>query len=147
MEFTAAYLWFNPPPCDCKGGGEVKKACDHKKKTNCMNGRFWSEVKWVTKIVTKKIQIYNDFLPKFNTEKLHLKLVYSECRELLGEREGSCFPFYSPAGATYFKSHWKHCSSIESFISPSYEQSGKRSCTQSGLLWPRKNQTFCVETF
>ena len=32
------------------------------------NGRFWSEVKWwVTNIVTKKIQIYNYFLPKFNT--------------------------------------------------------------------------------
>ena len=37
----------------------------------CMsaNGRFWSEIKRsIAKIVTKKIKIFHDYLPKFNTK-------------------------------------------------------------------------------
>ena len=31
-----------------------------------------------------KIKIFNDYLPKFNNKKIHLKSVYSEYRELMG---------------------------------------------------------------
>ena len=53
--------------------------------------------------------------------------------------------FYSgrfTEAATYFKSHWKHCSSIESFISPNYVLRRKGSCAKSGLLRPRKHRLF-----
>ena len=46
--------------------------------------------------------------------------------------------------ATYFKSHWKHCLSIESFIPTSYKQRRRGSCARSGLLWPRKNIIFLL---
>ena len=50
--------------------------------------------------------------------------------------------------ATYFKSHWEHCPSIESFISLSNEVREKASCAQSGRSpVTEEKQTFSVHTF
>ena len=56
---------------------------------------------------------------------------------------GGCFTKV----ATYFKSHWKHCLSIESFIFPQLRVEEKRIVCTKWSPMPEEKHNFSVDTF